>query len=150
MNQGRREPAERLPDSLLEQLDALETAGLRAVRRYVAHRIETDRQPIADRIVEEATGEIIDIDDHGPYAIVRMRSPVQPEENTDSPLVSLYHVRREKRFDDSDALNWSFLIDTREGGKLECHHCGASIDRTASTCAHCGASTPDRDHWRNQ
>lgn len=100
---------EQLPQALVKELDALEPPELRAVHEYVDQRLEASRPPIEEQILEEAKGEVLDIDDQGIYTLVRKRPPSQGESNNDSQPVSLYHVTRERHPDGEETLHWAFL-----------------------------------------
>ncbi|ELY83189.1 hypothetical protein [Natrinema gari] len=102
-------PTERLPTALIEELDTLESPELHAVREYVDQLLESSQPPIEQQIREEASGEVLDIEDQGVYTLVKQRPPSQSE--GDSKPVSLYHVTRERHPDGEETLHWAFLGD---------------------------------------
>lgn len=107
-------PPDGLPEGLREALDDLDAAGLRAVLAYVERRLESVRTPIRESIRSEAAGEVVSIDDRGPFALVRMRRPQADGSAGDAGTVSLYHVMRERRQNDETKLRWALLGDVRE------------------------------------
>ncbi|WP_135827827.1 zinc ribbon domain-containing protein [Halorussus halobius] len=129
--------SDRLPSALVDRLDVLDVPGLRAARTYVDERIEHCTTPIRERILAEATGEILGIEDYGPYVLVRKR-PEHRDVPEDSQLVSLYHVTREKRPDSEETLNWSFIGQVMDVAVFDCEHCGRAVDERANYCPHCG------------
>ncbi|WP_121743696.1 hypothetical protein [Natronorubrum halophilum] len=110
-------PTERIPEALIEQLNALGPPGLRTVHEYVERLLESTQPPIEAQIREEATGEILDIEDWGIYTLVRKRPLGGGESSEDTPPVSLYHVTRERHLDGEEALHWAFLGDVHERGQ---------------------------------
>ncbi|QLG50315.1 hypothetical protein [Natrinema halophilum] len=110
----KRSPTERLPAALIEELDTLESPELHAVREYVDQLLESSQPPIEEQIREEATGEVIDIEDEGIYTLVKHRPPNHGE--GDSKPVSLYHVTRERHPDGEETLHWAFLGDVHDEG----------------------------------
>lgn len=103
---------DQLPEALVEELDALESPELHAVREYVDQLLESSQPPIEEQIREEAAGEVLDIKDEGIYTLVEQRPPDQGE--GDSKPVSLYHVRRERHPDGEETLHWAFLGDVHD------------------------------------
>ncbi|PCR90421.1 hypothetical protein [Natrinema ejinorense] len=105
---------EQLPDSLIETLDTLDPSELHAVQEYVEGRLESIHPPLEKQILEDATGEVVDIEDEGIYTLVRVRPPAQEESEADSGPISLYHVTRERHPDGEETLHWAFLGDVQE------------------------------------
>lgn len=105
------EPPDELPDDLVARIDSLEIPALKAVRSYAGQRIESLRTPLEEEIEATAAGELVEIEDHGTYALVKMHpsDPGGPGANTD--LVSLYHVRREPQLDGTESVHWAYLGD---------------------------------------
>ncbi|APW98740.1 zinc ribbon domain-containing protein [Halobiforma lacisalsi AJ5] len=134
---------EAVPDPLVERLVALDVPELRAVRTYVERLLDYARPPLTDRIRAEASGELLEIDDHGGSALVRKRPPNQEESDADPGIVSLYRVTRERHIGGEETLHWSFLGDVRNPTLTDCDHCGGSVDEHAETCPHCGSELPD-------
>lgn len=62
-----------LPDTLVEGLDDLDEATLRAVRTYVEQRLDEIRPPLEELIRSETDGEIVEIRDDGEYTLVGKR-----------------------------------------------------------------------------
>lgn len=131
-------PPDELPDALVERIDSLEIPELRAVRSYVDGRIDSLRTPIEEEIAATAAGEVLDVDTHGAYALVRMRMPEPDDVDATADLVSLYHVRREERLDGSESLHWTYLGDVQNSGQIECDACGRARSQTVSVCPYCG------------
>lgn len=105
---------EQLPDSLIDHLDVLEAPELRAVHAYVERRLEECSTSIAKQILAEAAGEVVDIEDHEAYTLVRMHPPREEESDGDSQVISLYRVRRETQLDGEETLHWSYLGDVSD------------------------------------
>lgn len=135
---------DRLPDGLVERLDSLEIPELEAVLRYVERRIDSLRTPIAEEIVASASGEIIDVEDHGTYALVWKRIPAPEESGVDTDTVSLFHVSREKHLDGEESLHWAYLGDVRSTAQVRCRNCGRALDGDVTVCPHCGSDDVGR------
>lgn len=105
------EPPKDLPDDLVARIDSLEIPALKAVRSYAERRIDALRTPLEEEIEATAAGEVVEIEDHGAYALVKMHpsDPDGPGANAD--LVSLYHVRREPQLDGTESIHWAYLGD---------------------------------------
>lgn len=112
---GDREP----PDMLVETLDDLDAPTLRAVRTYVERRLDDVRPSLRELIRSEAEGEIVDIEDHGAYTLVRKYPPGQRNAEETSQPLSLYRVKREKQLDGEETLHWSYLGDVTESPDWE-------------------------------
>lgn len=102
-----------LSAQLREQLDGLDAAGLRAVRSYATRRLEALDPSLADRIEAEADGEIINVESHGTYALVRM----YPPGGADHPV--LFHVTQQRHVDGAESLHWTRLGDVRDNGGMD-------------------------------
>ncbi|WP_198526039.1 hypothetical protein [Haloferax sp. ATB1] len=63
------------PDMLADILDDLDAPALRAVRTYVERRLDDVRPSLRELIRSEVDGEIVDIEDHGAYTLVRKYPP---------------------------------------------------------------------------
>lgn len=138
-------PPDNLPDPLVEHLDGLRVPALRAARTYIDDRIEYRSTPIRERILAEAAGEVVGIEDHGAYALVRKIPPDQDVTDGDSQVISVYHVTREKQLDDEEVLHWSFLGDVRNPTVSECEHCGGLVDEDTPLCPHCKSDSSQAD-----
>lgn len=136
--------SDRLPDSLVERLDSLEIAELRAVLSYVEKRIESLPTPIEEEIRASASGEVIDVEDYGAYALVRKRLPAPDEPGANADIVSLFHVSREKHPDGEVSLHWSYLGDVHDSERVKCETCGRTLDEDVDVCPHCGSDEIDR------
>lgn len=132
-----------LPDAVREQLDTLDIPELRAARAYVEDRIESLRQPIEAEIVENAVGEVVDVEDHGTHAIVRTHPPDPGGSGVDTGLVSLYHVRRERHVNGEEVLHWSFLGDIQDSTGDRCDNCGRRLEGDADVCPFCDDETTE-------
>lgn len=102
---------EALPADLVETVDELDAPALRHLSGYVNQRLRDSSEPIAEMIREEAGGEILDIDDRGTYTLVRKRPQSRDASEAGSQPVSVYHVRRKRRPDGGETLQWSFIGD---------------------------------------
>lgn len=134
----------RLPDGLLERLDSLDVPQLRAVLDHVEERLESQHSPLEREIMEDATGEIVAIEDQGAYALVRKRSPDPDEPGANTDVVSLYHVSREPHLDGTESLHWAYLGDVSDDGAVTCEHCGRTFDQELARCPHCSGTDADR------
>lgn len=143
MGTDRPMPSERLPTALVEQLDALDVPELRAARAYVDDRIEHCRGPIRERILADATGEVLGIEDYGTYALVRKRAPHPGDSDAETQLVCYYHVRRGNQLHGEETLYWSFVGCVPNLMVSDCDHCGGPVDEQANFCPHCGAELSD-------
>lgn len=119
MSRNRAAAREGLPDTLFDVLERLSVPELRAVRAVVDRRIEQQRPPIEDLIRAEAAGEVVDIEDRGLYAIVRMIRPRSENADAESRPESVYRVRRERRPTGDETLRWSFMDDVGESRRGE-------------------------------
>lgn len=132
-------PPDALPEDLTERLDGLDLPALVAVREYAEDLLAAERPPMTEDVLEAAEGEVLGVDDRGPYALVRKRPPT--EAGGDAP-VSLYHVHRERYPDGEEDLHWSFVGEIRDPVVGECPDCGASLEAHADRCHHCGRADP--------
>lgn len=130
-----------LPDELIQRIDSLELPELKAVLSYVEHRIEALRTPIEEEIEAAAAGEVLQIENHGAYALVRKHPPNPDSSGTNTDIVSLYHVRREPQSDGTESLQWAYLGDVHNSEQIRCDFCGGPLDKNASVCPHCGRET---------
>lgn len=136
------EDSDVFPDPVREQLDELDIPELRATQSYVEERIESLREPLEAEIVENAAGEVVDIEDHGAYAIVRTHPPNPDGSGVDTSLVSLYHVHRERHVNGEEVLHWSFLGDIQDSAEDRCDNCGRPLEGDAE-CSFCDDGTAD-------
>lgn len=100
----------RLPDALRDQLAELSESELRAVISYAKSLLPSP--PSVEELLEERPGEeILEVEDQDGYTTVIKRQPCAHgcEECPHGPY--LYHVRVEKKPENSDApsLDWKFL-----------------------------------------
>lgn len=136
--------AEDVPDDLQERLDSLDTAELHAVLSYVEGRLESLQSSLEQDIEAEASGEIVDIEDQGGYAIVQMR-PADPETADSEPApLSLYHVRRERLPGEEANLHWSYLGEVHDPGESRCKACGRAVSVDVAVCPYCGSDEIER------
>lgn len=139
-------PPDCLPATLVDQLGALAVPELRAARAYIDDRIERRHPPIRERILSEAIGDVVGIEDRGAYALVRKRPPTRDERDGDPQLIALYHVTREKRPSGEETLHWAFLGDLRNAAIRNCDRCNGYVDEFAESCPHCRKETSGPDH----
>lgn len=107
-------PPEELSETLIQRVDALELPELKSLHTYIERRIESLRTPFEAEIEADTEGEILKIEDHGGYALVRMHPPNSDDSGVNREKTSLYHVRREHLLDGTDSLNWAYLGDMAE------------------------------------
>jgi len=132
------EAPDTLPDALIQRIDSLELPELKAVLSYVERRIEALRTPIEEEIEATAAGEVLQIENHGAYALVRKHPPNPDGPGANTEIVSLYHVRREPQLDGTESLHWAYLGDVHNSEQIRCDSCGGILDKNASACPHCG------------
>lgn len=106
-------PPPALSASLIQQIDALELPELKSLRTYVEQRIASRRSPIESDIEADAAGEILAIEPHGEYALVRMHPPDTDGTGVNTAITSIYHVRRESQLDGTETLHWAYLGDVK-------------------------------------
>lgn len=136
------EPPDTLPDALIQRINSLQLPELKAVLSYVERRIETLRTPIEEEIEATAAGEVLQIENHGAYALVRKHPPDPDGPGANRDIVSLYHVRREQQLDGTESLHWAYLGDVHNSEQIRCNSCGGILDKNASACPHCGSENP--------
>lgn len=145
-------PPERLPESLLAEVDSLSGGELDALLSYVEERVESDQSSLRADIEASAAGEVIDVERDGLHALVRAHPPAdgtgddQDEAgidtdttSVDTDVISLYHVRREYLADGTESLHWAYLGDVYNLGQLRCDACGRTLDEPTTVCPHCGS-----------
>jgi hypothetical protein len=108
------EPPEAVPEELITKLDALDRSELKAVESYVEALIDTMHPPLEEEIEATAAGEVLDIEKHGGYALVRKHPPNPDGPGVDSNIISVYHVRRERHPDGEEDLNWAYIGDIQD------------------------------------
>lgn len=140
-------PVDRLSETLIERIDSLDIPELRAVLSYAEARIESLRTPLEEDIEASAAGEILEIENHGGYALVRMHPPAPDGSTVDSSIISLYHVRREQRLDGEESLHWAYLGDVNATEQNRCQTCGRPISDDSVGCPHCegGVNDPTKE-----
>ena len=136
-------PPDTLPDALIRELDSLDLRELESALSYVERRIDALHTPIEAEIEATATGEVLDIEDQGGYALVRKHPPDPDGPGVDTALVSLYEVRREPTPDETESLRWTYLGDVRGSRQVRCDTCGGALDTGAPVCPHCGSEHVD-------
>lgn len=121
-----RTPPEQFPDSLVDSLGSLEPPGHRSVRATVDRRLDSVRTPIADQILNNTDGKVVDVEDHELYALARKRPTGQEDSKADSRTISLCRVRPEELPDGEETLHWAFPEDVLEPSDVECENGGAT------------------------
>lgn len=137
------DPPNDLSDDLIARLDALDIPELKAVLSYVRKRIDSLRTPLEEEIEATAAGDVVEIETHGAYALVRMHPPDSDEPDSTTDLVSLYHVRREPQLDGTESLHWAYLGDVGSAERVRCTTCGRPLEKDVTVCPHCGTDTAD-------
>lgn len=136
-------PPDTLPEALIQRIDSLTLPELQSVLSYVERRIEALRTSIEEEIEATATGEILQIENHGGYALVRKHPPDPDGSEVNTDRVSLYHVRREPQMDGTESLHWAYLGDVCNSEQIRCNTCGGTFDTDAAACPHCGSDAID-------
>jgi ribosomal protein L37E len=137
-------PPDALSETLIQRVDALELPELKSLLSYIEQRIEALRTPIEEEIEANAAGEVLDIENHGAYAIVRKHPPDPDGDGANTEIITLYHVRREPQIDGTESLHWACLGDVHNSVQTRCDTCGRTFDDDVETCPHCGSE--DIDH----
>jgi len=136
---GEPTPPDDLPGPIIQRIKALELPELKSLLSYVEQRIDALRTPIEEEIRANAAGEVIDIETHGAYAIVRKHPPDPDGSGVDTTITALYHVRREPQLDSTESLHWAYLGDVHNGGQTQCESCGRTLDEDVEICPYCGS-----------
>lgn len=132
-----------LPDVLIQRIDALELPKLKSLLLYIEQRIESLRTPIEEEIEASAAGEILDIENHGSYALVRKHLPDPEGPGADTDITSLYHVRWEQQLDGPGSLHWAYLGDVHDPMQIRCETCGRTLEEDVASCPYCGSDDSD-------
>jgi len=138
-------PPDDLPQKLIQRIDALELPELKSLLSYIERRIESLRTPIETEIEADAAGEVLEIEDHGAYAIVRQHPPDPDGPSVNTDITSLYHVRREPQYDGTESLHWAYLGDLHNSAEARCENCGRTFDRGVKVCPNCGSDDVDTE-----
>ena len=136
-------PPNDLSEALIQRIDALELPELKSLLSYVEQRIDALRTPIEEEIEANAAGEILDIENHGAYAIVRKHPPDPDGDGAHTEITSLYHVRREPQLDGSESLHWAYLGDVHNNEQIRYESCGRTLDEDVEICLYCGSDNVD-------
>lgn len=112
-------PPDELPESLVQRVDALERRELKSLHSYVERRIKSLRSPLEAAIEANAAGEIVDIEKHGTYALVRLHPPDPEGDGVRTETTSLYHVRRDRLPDGTESLDWAYIGDIQNPESAE-------------------------------
>lgn len=132
-------PPNNLSDALIQRIDSLSLPELKSVLLYVERRIEALHAPIEEEIEATAAGEVLQIENHGAYALVRKHPPDPDGPGANTDIVSLYHVRREPQPDGTETLHWVYLGDVHNSTQIRCDFCGGHLNKNTSVCPHCGS-----------
>lgn len=138
-------PPTALPDSVRGEIDEMDVSELRALRTYVEGRIASLRSGIEGEIRAEAAGEVVAVESHGEYALVKQHPSAREGAGANEAVTSLYHVTREPHLDGTDSLHWAYLGDVRTGDARQCESCGRTIGTAHDVCPHCGGDPTDGD-----
>ena len=132
-------PPDDFSETLIRRIDALELPELKSLFPYIERRIESLRTPIEAGIEANAAGEVLEIENHGAYALVRQHPPDPDGSGVNTDITSLYHVRRERQYDGTESLYWAYLGDVHNTAKIRCETCGRTFDREVDVCPNCGS-----------
>lgn len=138
-------PPDTLPETLIQRIDALELPELRVLLSYVEQRIESLRTPLEAEIKAETTGDILEIENHGAYSLVKKHPPNPNGPGVNTEITSLYHVRREPQLDGAESLHWAYLGDVIPTAKSRCETCGRTFDQGVDVCPNCGSDDVDTE-----
>ncbi|WP_280584995.1 zinc ribbon domain-containing protein [Halorubrum sp. Boch-26] len=138
-------PPDDLPQKLIQRVDALELPELKSLLSYIERRIESLRSPIEAEIEADAAGEVLEIETHGAYALVRQHPPDPDGPGVNTDITSLYHVRREPQYDGTESLHWAYLGDLHNVAEARCESCGRTFDRGVDVCPNCGSDDVDTE-----
>lgn len=98
-----------LPDDIVEAIDNLNEAQLRAVIDYAQDRMRFVHPSVTEQIEAREGEEIVRIEERNGYTEVVKRQPCA-EGCTNCPHGPyLYHVNEEQRPDGSAHLHWTYL-----------------------------------------
>lgn len=136
-------PPDDLPETATRAIDSLDLSELKSALSCIERRIDGIRPPIEAEIEATAAGEVLDIETHSAYTLVRKHPPDPDGSGVDTGRVSLYHVRREQQMDGSESLRWAYLGDVHDSEQTRCRTCGGAVDTDASVCPHCGSENVD-------
>lgn len=131
-------PPSDVPDSLIEEIDTLDLPTLKAVKDYVDRRVGSLREPMQAAIEADSAGEVIEIEDHGAYALVRQHPPNPNGPGLRTDVVSLYHVRRQVAPSGEETLQWSYVGDVEGPEVPRCPQCNHPVEDDTGPCQHCG------------
>jgi hypothetical protein len=138
-------PPDDISDTLIQRVKSLDLPELISLLSCIEQRIEVLRTPIEEEIEANAAGEVLDIENHGAYALVRKHPPGPDGTGINTDVVSLYHVRREQRMDGTESLHWAYLGDVHNPEQIRCDSCSGILDKTAPACPHCGRENPETE-----
>jgi hypothetical protein len=102
-------PAGDIPSTLVESIDQLDEQELRAVVEYAQERYQFVHSALPERIEDESSGDIIQIEERDGYTeVVKWQEcPTGCNECPHGPY--LYHVSEEQLPNGETELHWSFL-----------------------------------------
>lgn len=103
-----------VPDALLAQVNELDRTELQELLSYLEERIDALHPPLEEAITADTAGEVLDIEHHGGYALVRIHPPNPDGPGVQSDVVSVYHVRREQHPDGETDLHWAYIGDIQD------------------------------------
>lgn len=138
-------PPDDLSETLIQRIDALELPELKSLLSYIEQRIEALRTPIEAEIEANAAGEVLEIENHGAYALVRKHPPDPDGSGVNTDITSLYHVRREPQLDGTESLHWAYLGDMHNTAEIRCETCGRTFDHEVDVCPNCGSDDVDSE-----
>jgi len=98
-----------LPDDVVEHIDDLDEAQLRAVIDYAQDRIRFVHPDVTEQIEAREGEEIVRIEERNGYTEVVKRQPCAEGCDNCPHGPYLYHVREERRPDGSTSLHWTYL-----------------------------------------
>ena len=113
-----------LSDAPVEVLDDLDVPTLRAVRAYVDRRLGDLRSTLLEIVRSKTGGEVVDITDSGPHALVGKYRASGDSSGTGRRACSLYRGERKKQLNGEGRLHRSHLGDVAEPAGVECGNCG--------------------------
>ncbi|MDR5673583.1 hypothetical protein RH858_10580 [Halalkaliarchaeum sp. AArc-GB] len=102
-------PSSTLPPAVVEAIDHLDEAELRAVIDYAQQRYEVIHPDVSEQIEPGPGEEIVRIEEKPTYTLVVKRQPCGKDCDDCPHGPFLYHVREEPQLEGGTKLRWRYL-----------------------------------------